>query len=66
MKGSGDDDNNRLGEMQLFLALLSLVLFCCLKLGATDRRDKAIYIGMLCIECETKKKHKIEILRFQY
>ena len=55
MKGSGDDDNHRLGEMQLFLALLSLVLFCCLKLGATDRRDKAIYIGMLCIECETKK-----------
>lgn len=47
MKGSGDDDNHRLGEMLLFLVLLSLVLFCCLKLGATDRRDKAIYRNAL-------------------
>ena len=52
MKGSGDDDNHRLGEMLLFLVLLSLVLFCCLARPTVETKQ---YIEMLCIECETKK-----------
>ena len=63
MKGSGDDNNHRLGEMLLFLVLLSLVLFCCLARPTVETKQ---YIEMLCIECETKKTQDEIATLFQY